>query len=495
MTSSQLPPIQLSVIVPVWRAEEYLAQCLSSILLQDIRDMEVLAVIDGAELAENATSLAICQRLAAEDIRLRILEVPAPAEKLGGTGSGAGGAERLFSINPFLAEKQGGGEADGGAGERLFSINPQPKEKPFSINPVSAEKPFSINPQASDVLGGSGKGCGRGADMLFSITPQPSPITVQPKPPLPPGPGPASNPVQPNLLPTPALPLPPAPAGPVAARLAGLHAARGRWISFVDADDYVLPASYHPLLIEAERADVDMLIFGWCALRNKPKPRPQQQALRSGLYTHEELSQEIWPRMLFTGTRSFRALTPAVWNKLYRREFAVQIFLQVPQHLRVAEDLLSTCLCLLSARRVLALPQQYAYVYRQRLNSLSTTGQDCYLQHLREAVQLIQYSAPSVDLDLTSQVAANIAYAAVRSIFLCTLGQRSLRATYHAALAHARKIYEDSALHTPLHTADFSRFFPVYRFCLYLLRRGCLRLLALFSLSYPLAARIKGEAF
>ena len=38
----------LSVIVPVYRVEQYLAKCLDSILAQDVPDMEILVVDDGS---------------------------------------------------------------------------------------------------------------------------------------------------------------------------------------------------------------------------------------------------------------------------------------------------------------------------------------------------------------------------------------------------------------------------------------------------------------
>ena len=39
---------KLSVIVPVYRVEPYLAKCLDSILAQDVPDMEILVVDDGS---------------------------------------------------------------------------------------------------------------------------------------------------------------------------------------------------------------------------------------------------------------------------------------------------------------------------------------------------------------------------------------------------------------------------------------------------------------
>lgn len=58
----------LSIIIPVYNAEDYLEQCLDSILAQTFTDFEVLLIDDGA----TDTSPAICERYAAKDARFRL---------------------------------------------------------------------------------------------------------------------------------------------------------------------------------------------------------------------------------------------------------------------------------------------------------------------------------------------------------------------------------------------------------------------------------------
>jgi glycosyltransferase involved in cell wall biosynthesis len=60
----------ISVIVPCYNVERYLAQCLDSIVNQTYRDIEVICLNDGS----TDGSLAIMQRYAGQDSRIRIID-------------------------------------------------------------------------------------------------------------------------------------------------------------------------------------------------------------------------------------------------------------------------------------------------------------------------------------------------------------------------------------------------------------------------------------
>lgn len=62
----------ISIIVPVYNAEQWLPECLISIEHQDYRDFEVLMVDDGSK----DNSLEICKRWAEKDNRFRFLTQP-----------------------------------------------------------------------------------------------------------------------------------------------------------------------------------------------------------------------------------------------------------------------------------------------------------------------------------------------------------------------------------------------------------------------------------
>ena len=59
---------KISVIVPIYNAQQYLPQCLDSILSQTYKNLEILLINDGS----SDSSLKICQRYAKQDERVRI---------------------------------------------------------------------------------------------------------------------------------------------------------------------------------------------------------------------------------------------------------------------------------------------------------------------------------------------------------------------------------------------------------------------------------------
>lgn len=72
MSKEQNETPKVSVIVPVYNMERYLAKCLNALTRQTLEDIEIVAVNDGS----TDSSLDILQRFAAKDSRIRIIDKP-----------------------------------------------------------------------------------------------------------------------------------------------------------------------------------------------------------------------------------------------------------------------------------------------------------------------------------------------------------------------------------------------------------------------------------
>ena len=65
-------PVKISVLVPVYNVEPYLAQCLESICAQTLRELEVVCVDD----ASTDGSLSILREFAERDQRVKVVQAP-----------------------------------------------------------------------------------------------------------------------------------------------------------------------------------------------------------------------------------------------------------------------------------------------------------------------------------------------------------------------------------------------------------------------------------
>ena len=62
----------ISVIIPIYRSEAYLADCIESVLHQTLSDLELILVDDGSD----DSSGSICDDYAKRDKRIRVIHQP-----------------------------------------------------------------------------------------------------------------------------------------------------------------------------------------------------------------------------------------------------------------------------------------------------------------------------------------------------------------------------------------------------------------------------------
>ncbi len=98
-------------------------------------------------------------------------------------------------------------------------------------------------------------------------------------------------------------------AGGGAARNAGLDAAAGDWIAFVDSDDYLCADMYAHLAAWME-AGADIAECGYLSVTGDDAEFPQENPASRQYTAREAMQEHIYDR-------TFRQL---LWNKLYRRE-------------------------------------------------------------------------------------------------------------------------------------------------------------------------------
>ena len=148
-------------------------------------------------------------------------------------------------------------------------------------------------------------------------------------------------------------------AGLSAARNAGIEAAHGAWLSFVDSDDYIAPQFYEKLYQTAQRTDADCVM---CSVQNVDESgKPIDSALM-------RVADEVK-----TGREVLRKIgrddvTPylTAWNKLYRRKLFNT--LRYPAG-RQNEDVFVFAELFCQVQRAVCVAEPL-YFYRKRIGSI-----------------------------------------------------------------------------------------------------------------------------
>lgn len=152
-------------------------------------------------------------------------------------------------------------------------------------------------------------------------------------------------------------------AGLSAARNAGIEAAHGAWLSFVDSDDYIAPQFYEKLYQTAQRTDADCVM---CSVQNVDESgKPIDSALM-------RVADEVK-----TGREVLRKIgrddvTPylTAWNKLYRRKLFNT--LRYPAG-RQNEDVFVFAELFCQVQRAACVAEPL-YFYRKRIDSIMNSA-------------------------------------------------------------------------------------------------------------------------
>lgn len=197
--------------------------------------------------------------------------------------------------------------------------------------------------------------------------------------------------------------------GPQLARLEGIRVATGKYLGFVDSDDWVMPDMYKPMVEQAEAHGADVVAAGH--IRDyETHQEPCENLIPSGVYKEADLCW-LWDHAVFNVEKMEQALAPCVWNKILRREKLQETLLNCNEKLAFGEDALHTFAALFSSSCVVIMNEHQQYRYRLRMGSTTNSYYKNYMHDIYVVYDKLHELAQPVKTDaLLSNIAYNYVF-------------------------------------------------------------------------------------
>lgn len=188
---------------------------------------------------------------------------------------------------------------------------------------------------------------------------------------------------------------------------AGVGQATGKFVGFVDSDDWIDLDMFETLYTKAEETDSDVTICGlvYEFEDGQTGTKTESSKLLGKVYERKDIEREIFPTLLNDGSFFGRTIQPARVTKLYKRQIVMENIKYCSDSVSIGEDLQITFPVLCDAKRVCMIEDYFPYHYW--INGTSMTGKhdENYVGKIAETMnQLLNISVQKNVYNFSTQI-------------------------------------------------------------------------------------------
>ena len=244
--------------------------------------------------------------------------------------------------------------------------------------------------------------------------------------------------------------------GLASARNAGMKAATGQYLFFLDSDDWLDDEGLERLYLCAEEYQVDFVRYrsirsGWPGMEpNAPCMFEPVRELRGGYYHHSDIVKEVYPRLITTPQMTMGAIVGA-WGSLYNLAFLRKNDLCFYEEVKFSEDLIFSARVVRAADSFYYIDQPGIYHYFYNPSSISKSFRSGRWDSCKELISLcIRDFSADTSYDFSGQL-----YVLQWFCILLALGERHHLSKRSDCYRYCKQIMKDPVVRSL--KMDFSK--------------------------------------
>ena len=168
--------------------------------------------------------------------------------------------------------------------------------------------------------------------------------------------------------------------GLVSARKEGVLHAKGRYVTYVDSDDWIGIDRLKIFAEEISNNEPDIICTGFTFWKSENECSIYSQKL-SGIYRDEKLNT-IKCNLFAHNDPFIFNIAPSLWSKCFKRELLIESQTLAPENVSIGEDAIVTYPCISKANAVTFL-EDYSYFYRTNMLSMTHKYDKNYIYKVR----------------------------------------------------------------------------------------------------------------